>query len=205
MGNKKIKLKQLSITEYLGLGNLAKKWFLEFEISDFRASITNLLKLPQKIYEPRKKTFFLTFMISFLQRCEISFILRKTNLFDTKFDRIDLALLGYWEKRQYAIPLWIIKDLLLGFEVIPNEHFEILDSEPLTWSQGITATKNQRNSSSMTESNFIVVSNDFFQGHKIYFKLEGSTINVSRYFNELEFFDRIARAKIPEIDELDNI
>ena len=75
-------------------------------------------------------------MNSFLQKCAISFILRKPNLEDSKFDRIELALLGYWEKRQYAIPLWIMKDLLLGFDVISDDHFEILDSEPLTWSQG---------------------------------------------------------------------
>lgn len=195
---------QQSIYEYLNLNHQA--WFLEFEVGDFGASITNLLELPQKIYETRRKTFFLAFMCSFLQKCEISFILRKPNLDDSKFDRIDLALLGYWEKRQYAIPLWIMKDLLLGFEVIPDEHFEILDSEPLTWSQGITATKNQRNSSPLAVSNLVILNDDdFFQGQKIYFKLEGSNINVSRYFNELEFFDRIARAKIPEIDELDDV
>ena len=144
MSTKKKKLKQLSIHEYLGLGHQAKKWFLEFEVGDFGASITNLLELPLNIYETRRKSFFLAFISSFLQKCEISFILRKLNLRDSKFDRIELALLGYWEKRQYAIPLWIMKDLLLGFEVIPNEYFEILDSEPLTWSYGIIDTKNQK-------------------------------------------------------------
>ncbi|UCG89538.1 MAG: hypothetical protein JSU57_03435 [Candidatus Heimdallarchaeota archaeon] len=203
MSNKKKNLKQLSIHEYLDLGNHAKKWFLEFEVGDFGASITKLLELPQKIYDTRRKTFFLAFISSFFQRCEVSFILRKPNLFDSNFDRIDLALLGYWEKRQYAIPLWIMNDLLLGFEVISNEYFEILDSEPLTWFHGILSAKNQKNSSPITEANLVMLSDDFFQGQKIYFKLEGSTINVSRYFNELEFFDRIARAKIPEIDELD--
>lgn len=197
-------MKQLSIHDYLGLGYQAKVWFLEFEVGDFGASITNLLELPQEIYETRKKTFFLAFLNSFLQRCEISFILRKPNLVDSKFDQIELALLGYWEKRHYAIPLWIIKDLLLGFEVIPNEQFEILDSEPLTWSQGKIEPKNQKDLC-LGDSNLVILNDEFFQDQKIYFKLEGSTINVSRYFNELEFFDRIARAKIPEIDELDDL
>ncbi|MFX0123126.1 MAG: hypothetical protein ACFFAE_05770 [Candidatus Hodarchaeota archaeon] len=195
-------MNQQSIHEYLDLSHRA--WFLEFDIRDFRASISDLLEFPQEIYETRIKTFFLTFISSFLQRCEIGFIHRKLNLSDSEFDSIDLALIGYWEKSQHAIPLWIMKDLLLGFEVIPNEHFEILDSEPLTWSQGISVTKNQRNASSLPESNLAIVNDDFFQGQKTYFKLEGNTINLSRYFNELEFFDRIARAKIPEIDELDD-
>ncbi|MFX1538273.1 MAG: hypothetical protein ACFFDI_29115, partial [Promethearchaeota archaeon] len=197
-------LKQLSIHDYLGLGDQAKIWFLEFEVGDFGASITNLLELPQEIYQTRKKTFFLAFMNFFLQRCEISFILRKPDLDDSKFDRIELALLGHWEERQYAIPLWIMKDLLLGFEVIPDEHYEVLDSEPLTWSQNKSDVQNQKSAYSSTESNLVLLNDDFFQGQKIYFKLEGSSINVSRYFNELELFDRIARANIPEIDELDD-
>lgn len=198
----KIKQRQQSIHEYLDLGHRA--WFLEFDVGDFGA-ISRLLELPQNIYETRKKTFFLAFMNSFLQRCAISFILRKPNPHNSKFDRIELALLGYWEKRQFTIPLWIMNDLLLGFEIIPDEHFEILDSEPLTWSPGKIETKNQKISVSLTESKLVILDDDFFQGHKIYFKLEGSTINVSRYFNELEFFDRISRTNIPEIDELDDL
>jgi hypothetical protein len=200
---KKKTMKQFSINDYLGLRYQAKVWFLEFEVDDFGASITKLLELPQEIYQARKKTFFLSFMNSFLQRCEISFILRKPTLDDSKFDRIELALLGHWEDSQFAIPLWIMKDLLLGFEIIPNEHFDVLDSEPLTWFQGKINFKTSKPNS--TESNFIILNDDFFQGHKIYFKLEGNTLNVSRYFNELDFFDRIARANIPEIDELDDI
>jgi hypothetical protein len=200
---KKKKLKQLSIHDYLGLGHQSKIWFMEFAISDFDASLSKLLELPQEIYQTRKRTFFLAFMNSFLQRCEIGFILR--NL-DSKVEQIELALLGYWEESYYAIPLWIMNDLLLGFEVIPYEQFKILDSELLTWPQRKNDITNQKLSLRSTESNLIILDDDFFQrqNQKIYFKLQGSTINLSRYFNELELFDRIARTKIPEIDELDD-
>lgn len=191
---------QKSIHEYLDLSHRA--WFLEFEMRDFGPSVTKFLELPQEIYQTRQKAFFLAFMNSFLQKCAISFILRKPNLEDSKFDRIELALLGYWERRQYAIPLWIMREILLGFDVISDNYFEILDSEPLTWSQG--KIDNQK-ISVLTESTLAFLTDDFFQGQKIYFKLEGSYISVSRYFNELELLDRIARAKIPEIDEVDDI
>ncbi|MFW9905907.1 MAG: hypothetical protein ACFFFH_16415 [Candidatus Thorarchaeota archaeon] len=198
------KMKQFSIHDYLGLGYQAKTWFLEFDVGDFKAPIAKLLQLPQEIYQSRKKTFFLAFMNSFLQTCEVSFILRKPRLDDPKIDRIELALLGSWEGRQHAIPLWILKDLLLGFEVISSEQYEILDSEPLTWLQQKTTTSKQKISLSL-DPNLIILDDDFFQGEKIYFKLEDNTITISRYFNEMEFFDRIARASIPEIDELDDI
>ena len=194
------KSNQKSIHEYLDLSHRA--WFLEFEMRDFGPSVTKLLELPQEIYQTRQKAFFLAFMNSFLQKCAISFILRKSNLEDSKFDRIELALLGYWEKRQYAIPLWIMRDLLLGFDVIFDNYFKILDSEPLTWSQ---EKIDNLKISPLTESSLAFLTDDFFQGQKIYFKLEGSSISVSRYFNELELLDRIARAKIPEIDEVDDI
>ncbi|MFX1516954.1 MAG: hypothetical protein ACFFC6_11625 [Promethearchaeota archaeon] len=193
-----MKKNQKSIHEYLDLSHRA--WFCEFSLPDFGPSVTKLLELPQEIYQTRQKVFFLAFMNSFLQRCAISFILRKYNLEDSKFDRIELALLGYWEERQYAIPLWILKDLLLGFDVIADYYFEILDSEPLTWPQ----RKNDNQKISLTESSLAFLTDDFFQGEKVYFKLEGSSISVTRYFNELELLDRIARAKIPEIDEVED-
>ena len=192
-----MKNNQKSIHEYLDLSHRA--WFLEFEMRDFGPSVIKLLELPQEIYQTRQKAFFLAFLNSFLQRCAISFILRKSNLKDSEFDRIELALLGYWEGRQYAIPLWILKDLLLGFDIIADSYFEILDSEPLAWSQGKNDAVNQR---IPTELAFLT--DDFFQGEKVYFKLEGSSISVTRYFNELELLDRIARAKIPEIDEVED-
>ncbi|MFX1505140.1 MAG: hypothetical protein ACFFDC_03405 [Promethearchaeota archaeon] len=200
---RKKKMRQYSIHDYLGLGHQAKTWFLEFEVGDFGVSIAKLLQLPQEIYQSRKKTFFLAFMNYFLQTSEVSFILRKPSLDDPKFDRIELALLGSWEERQYAIPLWILKDLLLGFEVVSPKQFEILDSEPLTWFQQKTTTHKQK-ISLPSEPNLVILDDDFFQGEKIYFKLKGNNISVSRYFNEIEFFDRIARANIPEIDELDD-
>lgn len=200
MVNKK-KLKQQSIHDYLGLGH--RIWFLEFEVGDFGASIANLFELPLEVYKMRAKTFFWAFLQVFLQKVEISFILRQSIQKDSSFDRIDLALLGYWENNQFAIPLWIMKDLLLGFEVIPAEHFVILDSEPLTWSRPISITNKHIDSSRKEEFDIIILSDDFFQGQKIYFRLEGGHIVISQYLNELEFFDRIARTNIPEIDEPD--
>ncbi len=201
MNQKKNKLKQQSIHDYLELGH--RIWFLEFEIGDFGVSIANLLELPQEIYDSRKKSFFWVFMKSFLQDCEISFIFRKWNPIDPNFDTIDLALIGSWETKKLAIPLWIWKDLLLGFEVIPADCFQILDSETLIWSQNISMSIEQSNSSRNTTSSQIVFTDDFFQGQKIYFKLEKNHIKITRYFNKVEFFDRIARTKIPEIDESD--
>ncbi len=199
MVNMKNKLRQQSINDYLGLRHRA--WFVEFEIGDFGASIANLFELPKGIYETRAKTFFWDFLKVFLLKSDIGFILRHPNPNDSNFDIVDLALIGCWDNKQFAIPLWIMKDLLLGFEVISAENFTILDSEPLNWSQTISVDSNKNNSSDDEKLDLFILSDDFFQGQKIYFKLEGGRIVVSKYFNELEFFDRIAKTTIPEIDE----
>ncbi|MHA2243518.1 MAG: hypothetical protein ACXADY_00980 [Candidatus Hodarchaeales archaeon] len=197
----KNKFRQQSINDYLGLRHRA--WFVEFEIGDFGASIANLFELPQEIFETRAKIFFWDFLKVFLLKSEIGFILRHPKPNDSNFDTVDLALIGCWDNRQFAIPLWIIKDLLLGFEIIPAENFTVLDSEPLNWSQMILADCNKNNSSSNEKPDLFILNDDFFQGQKIYFKLEGGRIVVSKYFNELDFFDRIAKTIIPEIDEFE--
>ncbi|MFX0014773.1 MAG: hypothetical protein ACFFB2_00765 [Promethearchaeota archaeon] len=202
MNQEKGKFKQHSIHDYLELGT--RVWILEFEIGDFGASIAKLFELPQEIYDSRKKSFFWTFIKSFLQTCEIGFIIRQSNPRNSEYDTIELTLLGYWETKRYAIPLWILKDLLLGFEVISVDYFQILDSEPLIWNHRNFLTIDWNYSLKNTEPTRIVYDDELFQGQKIYFKLEGNHIKISRYFNEVEFFDRIARTIIPEIDELND-
>ncbi|MFX1282543.1 MAG: hypothetical protein ACFFB5_02775 [Promethearchaeota archaeon] len=192
----KKKLKQQSINDYLDLEQ--REWIVEFEIGDFGASFANLFELPAKIYRIQSKNCFWNFLKVFLQDGEISFILRKYDPNDSNSDRVELALLGSFENKQFAIPLWIMKDLLLGFEIIPSKGYIILNSKPLMWSP---THLTDFNSSHNKESGLIVLSDDFFQGQKIYFKLKRGQIMPTRYFNELEFFDRIARTKIPEIDE----
>ena len=138
-----IKLKkqliQQSINDYLDLRH--RIWFVELEIGDFGASVANLLELPQEIYDLRIKENFWAFLRLFLQNCEISFIFRPFYLNNSNPDRVELALLGYWENKQFAIPLWIMKDLLLGFEIISSDNFIILDSEPFNWSPPVSLEK----------------------------------------------------------------
>ena len=86
----------------------------------------------------RIKENFWAFLRLFLQNCKISFILRPFYLKKSNPDRVELALLGCWENKQFAIPLWIMKDLLLGFEIISSDNFIILDSEPLNWSPPVS-------------------------------------------------------------------
>ena len=114
-----------SIHDYMDFPH--RIWTVEFEISDFGASLTSLLELPLQIYILDSKSFFWSFMKQFLQNCQISFILRK---YDSADDCIELALIGFWETKQIAIPLWILNENLLGFEII-TLNFTILDSETL--------------------------------------------------------------------------
>ena len=190
---------QQSIHEYLGLGHRA--WYVEFEIGDFKTSLTDLLEIPLIIFEKQAKEIFWSFLQLFLQKSEISFIHRQPCPNDLRSERIDLALLGYWENRQFAIPLWIMNDLLLGFEIIPSRDFNVLDSEPLMWSQQVSKGRKDVNPAFNNELGYIFLNDGIFQGQKIYFKLEGGQIVVSKYYDELKFFQRIAQTGIPELDE----
>lgn len=183
-------LNQQSITDYLNLKH--RTWFLELEKSDFRTIIAGLLEIPQKIYDSRTTGCFWAFLKQFLQRCEIGFILRSNPT------RVELAILGHWQNKQYAIPLWMIRDLLLGFEVISTEDFAILDSEPMKWSQIVKS----KDFSQCEKVEFILQEEDILHGDKIYFKIENGQIFVSEYSNAFDFFNRIAQIDLPGQNEV---
>ncbi|MFX0085007.1 MAG: hypothetical protein ACFFAU_04970 [Candidatus Hodarchaeota archaeon] len=193
-----IKDNQQSIHDFLELPHRA--WLLEFEINDFGASLSSILELPQKIYKKDNKRIFWSFIKEFLSQCSISFILRKYTSPKNIHDNIELALIGYWEKIQMAIPLWILNDLLLGFEIISTEEYCILDSEPLKW-DFLGQYKQYRISSQNSQSTFVFSDDELFKDNKMFFKISDSKISISEYFNELEFFERIAQTIIPELDE----
>ncbi|MFX0205935.1 MAG: hypothetical protein ACFFDT_08100 [Candidatus Hodarchaeota archaeon] len=192
------KLLQQSINDYLDLTN--KVWLVEFEVTDFGASLSKILELPLTIYKENVKAHFWAFLKVFLQKCEIGFILKQSIIKSSNLGTINLALIGYWEEKQYAIPLWILKDILLGFEIIASDSFLILDSEPHYWSQPILISNKIKPIDE--NSSLILFSEDIFIGQKIYFKLDKGQIFVSDYFNELEFFKRIAQTEIPDLDEI---
>ncbi len=182
-----------SIHDYLDFPH--RIWTVEFDISDFGASLTSLLELPLQIYSMDCKTFFWSFMKQFLQNCQISFILRK---YDSVDECIELALIGFWENQQIAIPLWILNENLLGFEII-TLNFTILDSETLFWNSP-SLSSNQSMLSLINNEKEVILAEDIFENNKIYFKISNAEITLSD-FNELEFFERIAQTIIPELDE----
>ena len=127
-----------SIHNYLDLFH--RPWYVEFGCEDFGASLSSLLELPISIYNHQAKGFFLKFLDIFLRKCSISFILRNpsTSCY------IDLALTGFWNMKEIAIPLWILDDTLIGFETIQEEgQFTVLDSFPLYWQTAITQQPNK--------------------------------------------------------------
>ncbi|MFX0050170.1 MAG: hypothetical protein ACFFAJ_06305 [Candidatus Hodarchaeota archaeon] len=198
MRNVRNKLLQQSINDYLDLTN--KIWFVEFEVTDFGASLSKILELPLAIYNKNVKAHFWAFLKVFLQKCEIGFILKQSINDNPGLETINLALIGYWEEKQYAIPLWILKDILFGFEIITTDSFLILDSELQYWTQPTLISNN--NKLKDENSSLVLLGEDFFIGQKIYLKLDKGQIYVSDYFNDLEFFKRIAQTEIPELDEI---
>ncbi len=193
-----IKDNQQSIHDFLELPHRA--WFLEFEISDFGASLSSILELPHKMYKKDNKRIFWSFIKEFLSQCSISFILRKYTSTNNIHNNIELALIGYWEKIQMAIPLWILNELLLGFEIISAEEYSILDSEPLRW-DFLGQYKQYKISSQNSQSYFVFLDDELFKDNKMFFKINNGKISISEYFNELEFFERIAQTIIPELDD----
>ncbi|MHA2224702.1 MAG: hypothetical protein ACXAC8_05835 [Candidatus Hodarchaeales archaeon] len=194
---RKIKNQQQTVVEYLDL-NL-REWILEFELSDFEASVANLLQIPRKIFASNAKSHFWAFLQVFLQNCEIGFILQQSNSKKNHENVIDLALIGYWEKEQYVIPLWILKDLLLGFEILPVKDILILDSKKINCTTSVLTDEELSLEDNQTLY-LMVFCNDFFHKQKIYFKLEKNQISLLNYSREIEFFQRIAQAFIPELD-----
>jgi hypothetical protein len=179
-------LNQQSVTNYLNLGH--RIWFVELEKADFRTIITKILEIPQEIYDSKKTECFWAFLKPFLQTCEIGFIRRSSPT------RIELALLGYWQNKQYTIPLWMIRDLLLGFEIISTKDFTILDSEPLSWSPFVKS----RDLNQGEKVEFLIQEEDLLYGNKIFLKIENSQINVSEYSSAFNFFNRIAQTDFPD-------
>jgi hypothetical protein len=186
--------KTQSIHSYLDL--LHRPWYVEFGCEDFGASLSSLLELPISVYNNQAKEFFLAFIDKVLYKCSISFILRGPG-------HIDLAITGYWKKKKIAIPLWIMNDTLIGFEVIPEERqYKILDSFPLHWKTPVIQQTSFIVTKSETSEN-IVLDNDIFCGDTIYLKIEKNNlmiVNIDQS-NDLKFFERIASVVIPEIDD----
>jgi len=186
--------KTQSIHNYLDLFH--RPWHVEFEVKDFGASISSLFELPISVYNNQAKDFFLAFIDKVLHKCSISFILRDPG-------HIDLAITGYWKMNKIAIPLWIMNDTLIGFEIIPEDsQYQILDSFPLHWTNPvIQQTSNIVPRSETNEK--IILDSDIFCGDTIYLKIEQNIIMIANIdaLNDLKFFERIASVVIPEIDD----
>ena len=186
-----------SIHKYLNLFH--RPWYVEFSCEDFGASLSSLLELPISIFNHQTKDFFLRFLDTFLQKCRISFILRDP----CNLCYIDLALTGFWNLKKIAIPLWILNDTLIGFEIIQGEgQYQILDSFPLYWQTPVT----QQTTEILTgpeKKEILILEDDVFCGNSIYLKIEQKSIMIANInpYDDLKFFERIASAVIPEIDE----
>ena len=187
---------QHSIQDYLKLTD--QSWVVEFEIFDFGASLTSFLELPPIIYAMNPKAHFWAFMRSFLMNCEIGFIQRPIRA--SSDDYIEMALVGWCNKEQVAIPLWILHERLLGFEVISFPEFDILDSLPLNW---ITKTLPDQSDQLFipTTREEIMFQDDIFMKHKLFLRIVKKNIFLSTEIDEHEFFQRIAETDIPELDD----
>ena len=192
-------VKTQSIQEYLQLYQRA--WFVEFDVSDFGASLSTLFELPRSIYHSQAKAFFRTFIDEFLQNSTINFVLKNDRTV-TQEPRIDLAIIGHWENKEFAIPLWIMNDILIGFEIIPADQYYILDTSPLEWKSPYLPNQRIFISDSDNEETYVLDS-ELFQENILYLKIARGSIFISDFNQEtaLKFFERIASTVIPEIDE----
>lgn len=186
-------LNQQCINAFLELKQ--RVWFVELEIDDFGIKIANLLDLPQEVYEKNVKIHFWAFLRIFLRKSKIGFILNQSNI--CKNYSFDLALIGKLDNNEYAIPLWIVNDQLLGFEIIESKNYSIIDSELLRWVPVVSRKDDLKNE----KTSLIMICEDIFLKNKIYLKIVQRTISVSNYSNDHEFFNRIADTFIPELDE----
>ncbi|MHA2248416.1 MAG: hypothetical protein ACXADY_25940 [Candidatus Hodarchaeales archaeon] len=188
-----------TINEYLDLGQ--RIWHIEFALSDFKTeNIAKLLNIPTSIYNTNPKTNFWAFLKVFLRECEIAFINRRyPKGIGISRENEEIALLGYWENKEMAIPLWIIDDLLLGFEVISDEEYQVLSSEPLNWVYPLT----HEDISFIAGNGVVSLDEDIYRNRKIFFELKRTFISLSA-FNELEIFERIANVDLPEVDDFGN-
>lgn len=172
---------------------------MEFESNDFGASLTSILELPPPIYALNKKMHFWAFMQCFLEACEISFIFHQYEQNEQLKNSIELALIGSWNYKKYAIPLWILNDTLLGFEIISSKEYIILDSEPLNWNLQINPDKTHV-CSELNNYNVIVLEDNLFHKQKMCLKINSGEIFVSEFYNELELFERIALTEFSNLD-----
>ncbi len=188
----------VTIQDYLELFD--KAWMVEFDVNDFGASLSALLELPIQIYSSQAHDFFLKFIDELLRSASISFVKRKLKISDKM--NIELALVGNWNNIQLAIPLWILNDVLFGFEIISEEEYEILDSFQLKWIYS-DFCRNRQQRISDKEICFSTLSNSLFNKNTIYFGIHHSTISIANhnFSSELAFFERIANTFIPEIDD----
>ncbi|WP_455463170.1 hypothetical protein [Candidatus Hodarchaeum mangrovi] len=190
-----MKDKQDSIQEFLDLNH--KIWIVEFDSTDFISSLPQILEIPSKIFRQKAIEYLWTFLQKFLQNSTIAFILRSDDSTkDNLASQVDLALIGYWNNKYYGIPLWIMQDLLLGFEIIEEEKFIILDKESLFF---IDSSNDYKTSFNDNET-LIIVEENIFKKQKMFLEINNKNILITEYFNELDFFERIARTVIPEID-----
>ena len=183
-----------SIHKYLDLFHR-----VEFRCEDFGASLSSLLELPISIFNNQEKDFFLRFLNTFLEKCSISFILRDPS----NLGHIDLALTGFWNMKKIAIPLWILDDTLIGFEIIQAKgQYQIIDSLPLYWKTPVTQQTSKELARSETKE-ITVLDANVFCGNTIYLKIKQKSIMIANInpFDDLKFFERIASAVIPEIDD----
>ena len=187
----------ITIQDYLELFH--KSWMVEFDVSDFGASLSALFELPLQIYASQAKDFFLRFINELLRKASISFIQRKSKI--TAKNSINLALVGYWNQAQFAIPLWILDDVLFGFEILSEQNYKILDSFRLEYLSFDSSIINQYDVLDK-EIYFSSLSNSLFNKNTIYFEIHQASISIANnlYSSELAFFERIANTIIPEID-----
>ncbi|MHA1976692.1 MAG: hypothetical protein ACW98F_03275 [Candidatus Hodarchaeales archaeon] len=179
-----------SIRDYLKLE--LHSWMVEFDACDFGASLSALFELPHSVYLSQAKDFFWKFLTHFFEECSISFIRRIHQ------NTVDLALLGLWKDQKLAIPLWIMNDTLIGFEILTSAHYRVLDSFSLNFNSPFNSISHDKNNKKLID-----LDNEVYYGDTLYFKIINDSLLLSDHqqINELAFFERIASTIIPEIDK----
>ncbi len=179
-----------SIRDYLNLD--LNPWLVEFDVLDFSASLSSLFELPLPVYMIQAKEFFWKFIASFFSTCSIAFIQRIHQ------DMVDLALLGHWNNEQLAIPLWIMNDTLIGFEILSYRNYSVIDSSLLKFKPSFHQTHNKSH-----KKDHYVMDNELFNGNRLYLKIINNSLLISDYnhIDDLAFFERIASTIIPELDK----
>ncbi|MHA1975218.1 MAG: hypothetical protein ACTSW1_19685 [Candidatus Hodarchaeales archaeon] len=191
---------QVSVNEFLNLNT--RNWTIELDARDFTLTLSKLMEIPLKIYKKSYKDYLLQFLRLFLEEARISFILRHNEGKHKPMEpHIDLAIVGCCENKKCAIPLWVMHDLLIGFEILKNEDYTILDSENLNYK---TFHDNINFNNSSYHNTLIEFEDEFFQGSKLCLEINNGEVWFSKYFNDTLFLERIANTPIPELDDQAN-